>query len=323
MIEAVRVVPYTLSTHVRGETVVRPCWWINVVTDDGMIGRGDAATWQGFGSEPDAVESGIHAMASALLQQRSDQLGSLPGTWPAEARHAGELALLEIAAQRSGRSPADVLAAQLGLPAPQSHVEAHTLVNSPDEARAAVLHGNAAALKIKVTRDVERSIALVRAIAAACPNTPMRLDANGRLTHAGARRLCEQVHELPIDWLEQPFDRLDSFRELSGLGVRLAADESVLREPLAAVFEAADVVVIKPMFVGGPVAALKLALQAENAGRQVCFTHALESPVGRRGAQSVALAWGRGVHGVALERAATLDGDHMDEIRVQAGGIAA
>ena len=98
--------------------------------------------------------------------------------------------------------------------------------------------------------------------------------------------------------LEQPLGR-DAFdahavlrRELGGRRA-LALDESLyepggLRRIIAA--EAADEVVVKPMFCGGLLAARVLVKRASAAGLAVSITHALESLVGRLGALHLACA---------------------------------
>jgi L-alanine-DL-glutamate epimerase-like enolase superfamily enzyme len=75
--------------------------------------------------------------------------------------------------------------------------------------------------------------------------------------------------------------------------VAIAADESVrnlhqLEEVLRR--DAADVVVLKPMLVGGPIMALEMARVCGQHGTPVLVTHALESDVGRAGSVHVAAA---------------------------------
>jgi L-Ala-D/L-Glu epimerase len=66
---------------------------------------------------------------------------------------------------------------------------------------------------------------------------------------------------------------------------------------------AADLVVLKPAALGGPMRALELAADAQRAGCRVVFTHAFESAVGARHALHCAAAWGdaAAVHGVATQ----------------------
>ena len=149
---------------------------------------------------------------------------------------------------------------------------------------------------------VEQLSGVVAAIRAALgPDVRLRVDANGRWDPETARARVDRLAALGVEWVEQPVAALCDLGALRGRGVPIAADEVVSRAPTDAVLEAADVVIVKPMFVGGLRAALTLARAALHAGRVACITHALESRVGRMGAWHAAAALHEPslVHGVA------------------------
>ena len=54
--------------------------------------------------------------------------------------------------------------------------------------------------------------------------------------------------------------------------------------------EAADIVVVKPMLCGGPIAAWSMSKHAANAGLPVIITSSLDGAIGRLGAMHVAAA---------------------------------
>ena len=294
MIRSVALVPYTRFVPLRGCAVVSEGWWLVLRGDDGVVGRGDAITWPGFGATPDAVADALHRSVPALVgADERDVEAILAGVEPSPARFAAELAWLDLCAQREGTSIAAMLR-----PDPATDVRSHVLVDSAGAAARAARQG-ARHFKLKISADVARSAATARAIVHECPGARLRLDANRRLQPSQAERLLVEVAELPIDWLEEPCADPAANRALPRLGIPLAADETVVELGLAAALEWADVAVIKPMFVGGLRAALQLADEAVCAGAWVCVTHALESAVGQRGATAVAAAFRVGVHGVA------------------------
>ncbi len=283
-IAAARVTPYTAP---------RDGHWLTLTDGDGVEGTGDAAPFPGFGSLDSTRVAGALAHAVRVLPGRSvaearrltDELRDVP-----EAAHALDLALLDLEARCTARSIRELLD-----PRAATTVSTHTLVRDAREARLAIDRG-ARVLKTKAP------IGVVAAIRAALgPDVRLRVDANGRWDPETARARVDRLAALGVEWVEQPVAALCDLGALRGRGVPIAADEVVSRAPTDAVLEAADVVIVKPMFVGGLRAALTLARAALHAGRVACITHALESRVGRMGAWHAAAALHEPslVHGVA------------------------
>ena len=274
------------------------------ITDaQGRCGVGDAAGWPGFGSRLPS------ATLQAELHGAARQLGG--GTLPAcadacaeraaavgqsvEVRHAIELALLDLCAQAQDTSVARLLC-PAGIAAP-TYVPVHVLVSTAAMAQQAVA-GGASALKIKLgRRDLDDEVAHVAAIYAAVgPGIELRLDVNGAWDLATASRAVKLLAAFGPGWVEQPVPPHD-FRGLAQLramgAVPIAVDESAhAPESLQRILHgaAADVVVLKPMYCGGPRATLQAAAAARACGVRVMVTHALESAVGRAGATHVAAA---------------------------------
>ncbi|HEU5311630.1 MAG TPA: enolase C-terminal domain-like protein, partial [Candidatus Eisenbacteria bacterium] len=135
----------------------------------------------------------------------------------------------------------------------------------------------------------------------------IRVDANQDWSEAEAVAALRAMESFGIEYCEQPVPAgaIESMaRVRAAVSVPIAADESVAdatsaRRVLEA--RAADVIVVKPMALGGLHAARAVAAQAQEFGAGVVVTSLLESEVGRAGALHFAASLGRGryAHGVA------------------------
>jgi L-alanine-DL-glutamate epimerase-like enolase superfamily enzyme len=135
----------------------------------------------------------------------------------------------------------------------------------------------------------------------------IRIDANQSWSEAEAVAALRAMEPLGIEFCEQPVPAgaVDAMaRVRAATSIPIAADESVAdaagaRRVLEA--RAADVIVVKPMALGGLHAARGVAAQAEELGASVVVTSLLESEVGRAGALHFAASLGPGshAHGVA------------------------
>ncbi|MEM6789331.1 MAG: AMP-binding protein [Myxococcota bacterium] len=293
--------PHGAIGHRRG-------WVLRIQDDAGYGGLGDAAGWPGFGASDDAIAADLHRLVA--------DLGAVPPevarepAWldahcrTAEVRHAAELALYDHWGRRSGRRVAALLHGD-GVAA--GSVPSHQLVGLEGDDHIPA-HGDV--LKLKVGVDLDREASRLEALAQARTEARVRLDAGGRWrtereAEAALRRLA-RAHP-HIELVEQPLPPgdLDAIVRLractDALGLALALDEGVVRpEDFDAVLaaRAADVVVLKPMYLGGPRRTLDLAQRARAAGIRVVVTHALESAVGRTGAAHLAAGL-PGVHGLS------------------------
>jgi o-succinylbenzoate synthase len=274
----------------------RSGWLLRLQGTDGRVGWGDAACWPGFGGGVAATRCALEALAGRLPGQDLTSVAELRawthGIAAPEAAHAVELAALDLLAQQAGRP----LAHLLGGPR-RGSVACQALVADAAEAARAVAAGHTA-LKVKVGATTpsadDRRLGEIRA--AVGPGIALRLDANGAWTVSAALSCLDRFSRHSPEWIEQPV----SPRNVDGLawvrarsGVPVAADEAIrdeasLRDLLEA--EAVDVVVLKPMFLGGPLRTLELAALAHAEGCRTTVTHALESAVGRTGALHTASA---------------------------------
>jgi o-succinylbenzoate synthase len=133
-----------------------------------------------------------------------------------------------------------------------------------------------------VAEDVER----IKAVRDAAPDASIRIDANAAWDLSRFRDICVQVADLGLEFVEQPFPigAAATAHQISGeFGIRLALDEEA--ESMAGAVrlieqQQCDVLVLKPMIVGGLTGCLRLAAMAERLGIDVVFTSAWESDVG-------------------------------------------
>ena len=270
--------PFIRPVHTAAGTFThRDGWVLKVTADDGVVGFGDCAPWPGFGSGYERVHSVIAG-------------GDLTTCNLIEVRGAVATALADIDARRKNLPLARYLAPEARL-----SVATHALVANAAEAVVAARLGYRV-LKIKVaagpvTDDIERVAAVRKAVG---DHVRVRLDANAGWGLADAVSALTAMADFNIDLIEQPVARIDDLRELRERSrVRIAADESVTD---AAALErivrtqAADVIVLKPAFLGGVVVTHDLAKAAEADGVHCIVTHAFESAVGRAAAVHLACA---------------------------------
>jgi O-succinylbenzoic acid--CoA ligase len=274
--------------------------WVLVLDDDaGNRGVGDAAPGPGFGAGHGATRQVLKGLvkesgplAGAHVDDPESFLNSLHNVLsPApEARAALELALLDLFAQRKGCSVASLLS-----DAPHTSIPICQLVSSPDEAIAAVSTG-VQTLKLKVAAgSLDQDVARVALIRDAVGSTiALRLDANGGWTLQQAREALARLQAFEPSWVEQPLPAgaIESLQALrQSTEVPIAVDEGLATpQDLARHMDAdaLDVAVLKPMFLGGLLAARRMAEQALDAGLRVVVTTAMESAVGRLGALQLA-----------------------------------
>lgn len=304
-ITSVRMEPFALRLRqpvrtAAGAVCAREGWWLELRDASGHAGVGEAS-WLPFFSQ------GSRAGLEAALRRVTAPDGPLPGAaagsmeaigalmasvrpLPSEAGHALEQALVNLLAARKGIS-APALLGQA-----RRHVPVHALVRDPADVEMALQAGYRC-LKAKVgdlplAQDLARLTALADAAAG---RALLRVDANRAWSEASALQALGAMRGLPLAFVEEPLAQPTPqalARLRRACGVPLAADESARDlESLRALVraEAVDVVVLKPSLTGGPLTALRMGIEAHEAGLQVVVTHAFDTTVGRQSALLVAL----------------------------------
>lgn len=279
--------------------------------DQGRVGRGEATPLVEFSTETlTAASVALAPLAQAIrgcvvprtceeVEALIGELGNLAST-PA-SRCGLESALLDLAAQHAGVTVAKMLS-----PSARPWIAVNALLSAPDpqlladEAFAAVQAGYAV-LKVKVANralwdDAKRLVAVRRAVG---DGVKIRIDANGAWTEAEAATALRGLSPLKLELCEQPVTAGNhaALRRLRWLvPCPIAADESVSHPGGAdALLDGedgpiADVLVLKPMALGGLLPALKLAQRAEGVGVGTYVTSAMDGVVARLGAAHLAAA---------------------------------
>jgi len=215
------------------------------------------------------------------------------------ARHGLSLALATARARA-----ADVpLYRSLGRDERVERVPVNAVVGTESRAPAAVgdvarrtVEDGFEALKLKVGTDgIEEDIERVRAVRNAVgPDIELRVDANAAWTYERARTAIDAFAALDVDYVEQPLPAgdLDGLSSLRGNGVDVALDESLATHDIGTVLaaDAADVVVLKPMVLGGPDLAVEAAAQALEVGVDPVVSTTVDAAVARTAAVHTAAA---------------------------------
>jgi o-succinylbenzoate synthase len=201
-------------------------------------------------------------------------------------------------------------------------VRVNVAVPRVDAARSAALareaiSAGATAVKVKVggatlDEDVER-VRLVRD--AVGSGVAIRVDANQAWSEDEALAAMRALAPHDIEYVEQPVAaaNVDALARLRRAGVvKIAADEAaydlrMVRRILD--MEAADVLVVKPMVLGGLRAAREAAALAGARGVATVVTSLVESAVGRTGALHLAASLGTMPHAHGLATGGALLSD--------------
>lgn len=270
---------------------------VQLVDPDGLVGTGEASPMASIGGGRIEDVMGLLERHARLLE--GDPLAALPLDGPGvrALRCALDVALLDLEGHRRGCSIARLLD---DVPAERVRVNAVIGGGTPEEiARfgAEARTAGYAVLKLKVgVGTLEEDVARVRALREATSGAAIRLDANGAWDEATALEAVRRLADLEVELIEQPVAAsevasLARVREASR--VSIAADEALTDlERAREVIErrAADLLVLKPMVLGGLRAALELAAAGRGGGLGPFATTTFDSSVGTAAALQLAAA---------------------------------
>lgn len=284
-----------------GEIGAREGWSVRFEAE-GAVGWGEALPLPEFGTEsPQACERVLRAelarRAAVPVSTEQDVERAVSGLEDTPcARFAIETALLDWLAQRAGRP----LSALLG-ERTTSRVQVNALLSGStpealaEEARAAPAAGFGT-VKVKVAgRALREDLARVFAVREAVgPAVKLRVDANGGWTASEAIEALEQLSPARLELCEQPTPAgdLEGLGQVHARGVcRVAADEALLLPGAAEVLlsrRLCDVLVLKPMALGGLSRARALARRALAAGIDAYVTSLIDGEIARAAAAHLA-----------------------------------
>lgn len=279
--------PFATAT---GMWLHREAWIVLLEAGDGRIGLGEAVL------EPDATEVEETILARVIRETAGR---ARDGDLPDE----GELDLLG-GPGRAFRAAVDAARLDLALAPDGSAVPLNGTIGfaAPREGAEAALQAIEAGfttlkLKAGAERETEDLVARVRAIRTAVgPDVRLRLDVNGAWDLPTAEDRLEAVARFGIEYAEQPLaaDDTAGAAELRRLvAVPIAADEAVYAASAARRLladGAADVLVVKPARVGGPVAVAEIAAAAGARGVPVVVSTLFETGIGIAAARACAAA---------------------------------
>ncbi|HMB51416.1 MAG TPA: o-succinylbenzoate synthase [Natronoarchaeum rubrum] len=213
------------------------------------------------------------------------------------ARHAVHLALADLRARQDGVP----LYRYLGSVGRVEYVPVNATigVGSPDEVAAAAegaVERGFRCLKLKVGSDtVAEDAERVAAVRDALPRgVALRADANGAWDRERASEAFRAFADSGVEYVEQPLapDDLDGHAALrcDAVGVGVALDESLRTASIDDVIQAgaADVIVLKPMVLGGLDRARRAALRARRVGVTPVVTTTVDAVVARTAAVHLA-----------------------------------
>ena len=261
---------------------------LTLTDTSGHVGLGEAAPLANFTPETiDEAELAIHRWANE---------GALPAGSPT-ARAAIDGALLDLAARAASRPVHDLLA-----PGSSRIVPVSALVggDTPDDLAAAAAEavaGGHQTIKVKVAvGPFSADLARLTAVREAIGDTRLRIDANGGWVPSEASEHLARLADLDLELVEEPVTGIEALAEVRAASpVPVAIDESArnindIRRTIA--LGSADLVILKPSALGGPLVAAETARVVTEAGLGVVVTSLLDGSVGIRAAAHLTAALG-------------------------------
>ena len=235
------------------------------LSDGAHSGRGEASGVYYLGDDAAAMVKALEA-SRPQIEAGVDRAGLQQLLPPGGARNAVDCALWDLESHRTGK-PVWELA---GLPPPKPLVTTFTLGADEPEVMAAGArkYAQARALKMKLTGELDRDVARVRAVREARPETWLGVDANQGYGIANLERLIAALTAADVSLLEQPLKRgreadLDGFTS----PIPIAADESALcLADVPGLVGRFNVVNIKLDKCGGLTEGLAMAREARRLG---------------------------------------------------------
>ncbi len=311
-------VPLRTPFHTAGGTMThREGLLLRLSTDSGHVGLGEASPHPAAG--PGATRELDEALARVGPRLIGAEVDCLPGVGlPPPLACAIDTAALDLLAKERNVSVASLLSEQ-----PRSSVTVNATIaaeradDAADEARAARRDAfGCVKLKVGMAGSIEEECRRVAAVRQALgPDVQLRLDANGAWNVEQAIATIEALEEFSLELVEQPVaaDDLEGMRSVrQSVRTPIAADESITS--LAAAqrvleLDAAQVIVVKPMVVGGLRAAKRIVDAAHAAGAATVITTTIDAGVGAAAALHLAASLPEDSPACGLATGSLLAGD--------------
>ena len=260
---------------------------------DGYHGVGEATPLPGWTESHEECRDAL--VTAAEIADELDWGIALAKTSEPAARHGLALALAEARARATDqplyRSLGDD---RLVLSVPVNATIGDMPLSETVETATAAVEQGFDCLKLKVgARPVEDDIERLRAVRDAVgPGVELRADVNGGWDAETATAAFEALESVGVSYIEQPLpaENLVGHTRLRGGSVDVALDEALTEHSVDEILAemAADVIVIKPMVVGGIDKARDIAMTAREVGVDPVFSTTVDAVVARTGAVHLA-----------------------------------
>ncbi len=273
------------------------------MAENGLVGLGEASPLPEFsGGTRDEVISFLVGVAPSLpglpLRAALGRLGPTLGCPPALS-FGLETAILDILSREAGKPLGEWLADRPVAPS----VPVNATIGNPDSRAAARQAAKAVAegfevikLKVGMALDLAGEVERVGLIREAIgEGVHLRIDANGAWPSQKAIQVLKELEQFKLELVEQPVPAHDlaALRKVrQAVSMPVAADEAVTSlEAARKIIEAgaADILVIKPMVVGGLRESLKIMELAARAGLKTFVTTTIDSGIGIAAALQLAV----------------------------------
>ncbi|MFW6435017.1 MAG: o-succinylbenzoate synthase [Halovenus sp.] len=278
----------------RGTIDVREGFLVRIETD-GLEGIGEATPLVGWTESYEECRTAL--IRGEAIANELDWGIALAKLEAPAARHGLSLALAD------GRAKAESvpLYRSLGGSSDVEQVPVNVTLgaNEPDvlaERAAQSVEQGYRSIKLKIgTNGIEEDVERVRAVRNAVgDDIELRADANGAWTREQAIRAIDRLAALDVSYVEQPLPTADLSEHagLRGRGVDIALDESLAAHDVVDIIEsdAADVLILKPMVLGGPDRTVAAAKRCQAAGIVPVISTTIDAVVARVGAVHAAAA---------------------------------
>jgi o-succinylbenzoate synthase len=306
MVKQVQIEPLVIPLHsplktARG-TISERCGFRIAVSDDTLTGWGVAMPLPGWSESLSACRTalGIESAESytgpmtaiPIYHARADKKRANPA-----AAFGVELALADLAA----RQAAIPLATYLNESVPLDTIPVNATIGGGEsesrleEVQTAVDAGFSA-IKLKIgMQSMQTDIETIERIQHQFGNKlSIRIDANGSFSFDQATEFLEALPAHSVEYIEQPLpaDDIEAHSKLRQTGVPIAVDESLSVTSPQSIIEAgaADVLVCKPMAIGGVDAMIDLSTTARANDIDLVMTTTFDGVIGRLGAVHLASA---------------------------------
>lgn len=285
----------------------REGYYIWLYEENGFLGIGEVAPLPGFSLESmKNVKKHLESLKRQLehsaikLDVHSGAVTGFPGLkkFPPSLKYGIEEALFDIAGQIN-----HVSVSHLFEETPSEQIDCNGLIGLVDlkdieNEIQYIIAAGFTTVKVKVGRtDFREDLEILEAIRSQVGEyLKLRLDANESWSLEMAQQHLKDLEEFNVEYVEQPIPR-GHINDLAKLRmnskVLIAADEEIrsikhLKHVLSK--EAADIVVLKPMLLGGLTEAYVSAVTALSKDIKVVFTSSLETAIGRSGVCHLASA---------------------------------